>query len=713
MPPSARITDNHTCPIHGAGPISIGEPTVLVGSVPAARLGDGMICPCGVDLIAQGEPTVLFGSMQASRIGDATAHGGAIVQGCPTVLIGSTAQTEALKTDKPFCEQCERLKPKEVPVDRPVLMDAHMHIQSGNCAPLPPIRDRIPIFNPDRDTLNWLGGTWVAHQWLTGDLGDMSPLTTANIGRELIGENDRLGEYMWQVKSPYFLGMSIVLTMDMDYVHLDGYDGLHIYQEDADGRRFYYKRTDGTTPREQLKKKYLGELEDMPMDVEEGEDAARMRRESADLDRYLADKDANCYETWRQQRSRTDRATVRDPLRFFPMYHYEPRRYIKDEDKAAPFDRLVEKGGLYVGFKMYTSQGYMPDENTKMGEKTRDVTRYFFKRCAGEDVPIMTHCTPGGWYTHHRPLMIDLAEPAEREKYVHPISHRLDDTGRMRYFQEHFVHPDAWRPALELNPGQRLCLAHWASDSSLWCDSVADFEKPVYTDEMWTEIHRWQRSRNGRENFKAKHLREWAREQHKDTHALPSLDDSKILYRRSWIRAAVEACKDFPNVYTDISYLPLREHAEPWDGSGKREYWQTVADVLRKFPHMLDKIMYGTDWYMILADKYTYRGWHQKTAYGLRRIQESLPGYSGPPLFWRFSILNPLKFYRMAKIADKLIATLESKVGALEGDEKNLASQALEARKTILKEILADPPPQAKQELFMRGVDFLLEAEQG
>jgi hypothetical protein len=165
-------------------------------------------------------------------------------------------------------------------------------------------------------------------------------------------------------------------------------------------------------------------------------------------------------------------------------------------------------------------------------------------------------------------------------------------------------------------------------------------------------------------------------------------------------------------VYTDISYLPLREECEPWDGSGKREYWQTVADVLREYPHMLDKIMFGTDWYMILGDKFTYRGWFHKTAQGLRKIQEALPGYSGPALFWRFAVVNPLKFYRMKKIADPLVANLTAKIEAAGGDGKASALWRLEARQKILKEVLAEPPPAEKEELFMRGVAQLLLMEE-
>jgi uncharacterized Zn-binding protein involved in type VI secretion len=95
--PAARIGDMHTCPMftgsvpHVGGPIAKGCPTVLIGGMPAARIGDQAVCVGPPDAIAQGEPTVLIGGMPAARMGDATAHGGIIVVGCPTVLIGVNA----------------------------------------------------------------------------------------------------------------------------------------------------------------------------------------------------------------------------------------------------------------------------------------------------------------------------------------------------------------------------------------------------------------------------------------------------------------------------------------------------------------------------------------------------------------------------------------------------------------------------------------------
>ena len=96
--PAARITDMHVCPMvtpavvpipHVGGPIlPPGAITVLIGGLPAARVGDMAVCVGPPDIIVLGAFTVLIGGMPAARMGDMTAHGGTIVLGEPTVLIG-------------------------------------------------------------------------------------------------------------------------------------------------------------------------------------------------------------------------------------------------------------------------------------------------------------------------------------------------------------------------------------------------------------------------------------------------------------------------------------------------------------------------------------------------------------------------------------------------------------------------------------------------
>lgn len=95
MPPASRLTDMHTCPMvtgvvpHVGGPVTApGAPTVLIGSLPAARVSDMCVCVGPPDTIAMGSGTVITSGMPQARIGDMTAHGGVIMVGCPTVIVG-------------------------------------------------------------------------------------------------------------------------------------------------------------------------------------------------------------------------------------------------------------------------------------------------------------------------------------------------------------------------------------------------------------------------------------------------------------------------------------------------------------------------------------------------------------------------------------------------------------------------------------------------
>ena len=85
----------HTCPMvsgvvpHVGGPIlPPGTITVIIGGMPAATVGDMLVCAGGPDTIIKGSATVLIGGKPAARMGDNTSHGGIIVLGCLTVIIG-------------------------------------------------------------------------------------------------------------------------------------------------------------------------------------------------------------------------------------------------------------------------------------------------------------------------------------------------------------------------------------------------------------------------------------------------------------------------------------------------------------------------------------------------------------------------------------------------------------------------------------------------
>ena len=95
MPPAARVTDLHVCPMVTGVVPHIGGPilppcamTVIIGGLPAARISDMAVCVGPPDIIVKGSSSVLIEYLPAARMLDNTAHGGIIVLGCFTVIIG-------------------------------------------------------------------------------------------------------------------------------------------------------------------------------------------------------------------------------------------------------------------------------------------------------------------------------------------------------------------------------------------------------------------------------------------------------------------------------------------------------------------------------------------------------------------------------------------------------------------------------------------------
>jgi uncharacterized Zn-binding protein involved in type VI secretion len=92
--PAARVTDMHVCPMvtvlvpHVGGPVlPPGAPTVLIMSLPAARVTDLCTCVGPPDVIIMGNPTVLISGLPAAHLGSPTAHGGVVMGLGVTVLL--------------------------------------------------------------------------------------------------------------------------------------------------------------------------------------------------------------------------------------------------------------------------------------------------------------------------------------------------------------------------------------------------------------------------------------------------------------------------------------------------------------------------------------------------------------------------------------------------------------------------------------------------
>ncbi|SDJ95311.1 PAAR domain-containing protein [Aliiruegeria lutimaris] len=96
MKPASRLGDMHVCPMINPGPVPhVGGPilppcvpTVLIGCMPSAPVGNMCVCVGPPDTTAMGSFTVLVSNRPQVRLGDMTAHGGTVVVGFPTVLVG-------------------------------------------------------------------------------------------------------------------------------------------------------------------------------------------------------------------------------------------------------------------------------------------------------------------------------------------------------------------------------------------------------------------------------------------------------------------------------------------------------------------------------------------------------------------------------------------------------------------------------------------------
>lgn len=132
----------HVCPMvtpgtppvpHVGGPVTgPGVPTVLIGGMPAAVMGDMCTCTGPPDSIILGSTGVMIGGKPAARMGDMTAHGGSIVAGCPTVLIGEVGAGGGMPSAGGMVQTTQAVVATAPEVTRSVLAQVMTFIQAAN-----------------------------------------------------------------------------------------------------------------------------------------------------------------------------------------------------------------------------------------------------------------------------------------------------------------------------------------------------------------------------------------------------------------------------------------------------------------------------------------------------------------------------------------------------------------------------------------------------
>ena len=535
----------------------------------------------------------------------------------------------------------------QISVYRPsVIVDSHMHIQSGNCAPVHIIWDRTPVLGkgkPSRGFVEGAGNT-ILYMWdyvkpkefvgtiekhfrlkpnedgeyyRKSGLRKMIPEAkkpTKELADVYIAKRNQAFEYFrksWDYSGLCHLVLTgVVMTMDMEYSHVNGYFGLKIYNPvyadsdfSKDPIRYWFP-----IPGKWRRKGNTYELEDgKPEHVpEEGQERQEYEKFWKDVQteegipgcyhdirsgrekrvRIIArpcltgSSETKRYEQWKKQLRETELAVLKYPLKMLPMFHYDPRRWqLKGNQEVY---NHVGSEGLYLGYKMYTAQGYRPWDVRRL-----PILKDFYLYCSEKQAPIMNHCTPEGAFTFDREKYIHFTHPNDsdedrKQRFAKPrnvLGATVYDAAE--YFNENYVAPEAWRKVLDATvkgralKDLRLCLAHFGGNTELG---------------------------------------------------------------RLWGKQIIKMMKDYPNVYADISSS---------FANGKfRNYF--IEEILKKDPDrelIKDRILFGTDWYLTLLDGMNYVEYCQKARDALKFDSS---------LWFRFTQYNPCRFYRLDEEIERL-----------------------------------------------------------
>jgi predicted TIM-barrel fold metal-dependent hydrolase len=476
------------------------------------------------------------------------------------------------------------------------------------------------------------------------------------------------------------LSMMMAMPMDMDFAHLEGYQGEQIYGK-VEKRWVAWIR-----PRRPLTAPTLGGLPVVPPievpwirhDLPPRQKAPALaatpllevkvtelpgpfyycwKRKGEGGDKELiwfSGEEFNLFQPYATQVKDTLRAAALHPWTVVPLYHYEPRRWSQATGSPArteafdgetrdvfprawdePFERYFKDASKrpFMGIKMYTAMGYRPWDTKRLPNQAP-----FYARCEALEVPIVCHNSPAGFFTYDRPLYAAYEAKEKGWKLDTVWRTFVDDlkphaqapadfqarTGRgaehdegweEHFFCEEFVSPRAWEKVLKQHPKLRLCLAHFGG-------------------------------------YDAKEYTSWTREAGK--HPLGY----------DWDVKAIDLAREFPNFYVDISFFFVTRCLARF------------RKALEDHPHLRDKIVFGTDWWMTEKDGVKYEEHVLQTRQALDGID--------PELWPRFCFVNPARFFRVAKLGGAYAKAVEDSVAGLDKAVQRDALKAItEGRKRI------------------------------
>jgi outer membrane protein OmpA-like peptidoglycan-associated protein/predicted TIM-barrel fold metal-dependent hydrolase len=617
-----------------------------------------------------------------------------------------------------IASDCE---PEVTPFDV-IAIDGHMHFMSGHCTPMPLLWNQLPL-KPKlkRSSLDKVGGWALRYTFgylpipmVAGTIKGtrLQRMSTIAIADEGFAQNKDIydGIYSRSMKKnggKLFTPM-IPMPMDMAYAHMDGYKGIPIYHLALERKYFLLEIVVGDLvdyvkiliwpsdvcagrpdllSEDMAKKKYgasinfLTEhfspekregfyyfwareswLEDPDIAVLEYWNASGDHKKRTPI--WLADQERDLFVDWAAQKEDTLMAAIKYPFHYMPMYHYDPRRWsaldnLNQPETTAydpvrnwdePFKDMVtpSKSGTFIGFKMYTALGYKP-----LDLRLKNTLTKFYGKCQAEGIPVLCHCSPSGMYSHDRDYYFEAEGLRYKERYgkdkmkIPQFWKKYRDYNTEGGFYDEYVRPSAWESqVLSIFPDLTLCLAHFGGGSSEWS------EWRHHTAAQVNRIKGLGIRRRAKDGLFPEDLDNIMSDWYM---TMKKTGDDEHSKTKRWIREIVEMMKTYKNFYTDISYHFVEAHKDQF-------LW-----LLKTHPHVKDRILFGSDWYMTELENCSIGKFVKKAKDALDEISEELEKITGvkDDLWIRFSRVNPMAFYGIRGIAENFKIGLKAGVDVL------------------------------------------------
>lgn len=538
----------------------------------------------------------------------------------------------------------------------PALVESHSHVMSNHCATLPAIWEKnglLATLEPGYSFQDWMGPK------VKGEMVSISAAPTPTVAASF---RSHLKSSPF-VRAFPFLDTKIqrfghVLPMDMEFMHYLGYEGVPILRSHLGALWYCWNKKWGrsTNNQDTYHAAPHGGVVTHPKPY-----ASEPPSVDGESWHYMSEANKRAYSPWIDQLKHhlpLMKSGFGDKSEMvLPLFHFDPRRYcgkgLGNESPERPFKYAIQSGewdgsSYFAGFKLYTAMGWAP-----MDPLLKTPLASFYRQCESDQIPLMNHCSPAGFYSHDRKFFFDLHKEKGRlaatglpdsdgwpTKFPNWACTPRNTVWKLKgvklepatekekiwWYCQHYVAPSSWASVIEKHPKLKLCFAHFASSDHL-------------------EEGSW----SGRK------IRE---PENAPRDLTIGFDGPKLdAYRtHSFLYDLFDMIQPENRVFTDLSYVILKTE--------NADNFRRLFDWARRHkPILLERILWGTDWPLI-GDEDMAKDADVK---GL-----TVPGFKTPPLLYRYAkgftewargypddffvrccFLNPIQFWGFANLKKK------------------------------------------------------------